>query len=68
MRLLDRRLIQSLNSRDLDTRDARPAIPLLSEAALTPGITRRPERLLEHDKQRVGGRVHAVVRLRVSGI
>ena len=29
---------------------------------LTPGITRRPEPLLEFDKQRVGGRVHAVVR------
>jgi hypothetical protein len=31
---------------------------------LTPGITRRPARLLEYDKQRVGGRVHAVVRRR----
>jgi hypothetical protein len=29
---------------------------------LTPGITRRPEPLIEDDKQRVGGRVHAVVR------
>ena len=29
---------------------------------LTLGITRRPERLSEHDKQRVGDRVHAVVR------
>ena len=29
---------------------------------LTPGITRRPEPLKVHDKQRVGGRVHAVVR------
>ena len=29
---------------------------------LTPGITRRPEPLIEFDRQRVGGRVHAVVR------
>jgi hypothetical protein len=28
---------------------------------LTPGITRRPERLREDNKHRVGGRVHAVV-------
>jgi hypothetical protein len=27
---------------------------------LTPGITRRPTRLLEHESRRVGGRVHAV--------
>src|SRR4051812_3833437 len=33
--------------------------PLLR--GLTLGITRRPERLSKHDKQRVGGRVHAVV-------
>ena len=31
---------------------------------LTLGITRRPERLVEHENSRVGGRVHAVVRLR----
>ena len=28
---------------------------------LTPGITRRPTSLAEHDSLRVGGRVHAVV-------
>lgn len=28
--------------------------------------TRRPKTLMEHDKQRVGGRVHAIVRLRGS--
>ena len=33
---------------------------------LTPGITRRPASLLEHESARVGGRVHAVVRLRRS--
>jgi hypothetical protein len=33
---------------------------------LTPGITRRPERFELHDKQRVGGRVHAVVRSRAD--
>jgi hypothetical protein len=33
---------------------------------LTPGITRHPARLLEFDKQRVGGRVHAVVRPRIE--
>jgi hypothetical protein len=31
---------------------------------LTPGITRRHERLKVHESRRVGGRVHAVVRLR----
>jgi hypothetical protein len=35
-------------------------------SSLTPGITRRPAPLLEHDNRRVGGRVHAVVR-RVLG-
>jgi hypothetical protein len=34
------------------------------QAVLTPGITRRPEPFAEHDKMRVGGRVHAVVRFR----
>ena len=33
-------------------------------SCLTPGITRRPKRLLEHNNYRVGGRVHAVVRRR----
>jgi hypothetical protein len=33
-----------------------------SFSRITPGITRRPKRLLEYDRQRVGGRVHAVVR------
>ena len=36
--------------------------PRVKGKGLTPGITRRPERLPEHDKRRVGGRVHAVVR------
>src|SRR5215218_7946713 len=31
---------------------------------LTPGITRRPAPFAKHDKQRAGGRVHAVVRQR----
>src|SRR5215207_1021854 len=31
---------------------------------LTPGITRRPTSSAEHRSRRVGGRVHAVVRLR----
>ena len=31
---------------------------------LTPGITRRPKPLVKFDNPRVGGRVHAVVRLR----
>jgi hypothetical protein len=33
---------------------------------LTPRITRRPARSPEHDIPRVGGRVHAVVRLRAT--
>jgi hypothetical protein len=32
------------------------------QAVLTPGITRRHERLKVHDERRVGGRVHALVR------
>jgi hypothetical protein len=32
-----------------------------STCRLTPGITRRPEPLREFNRQRVGGRVHAVV-------
>ena len=45
-------------------RDSAPDLSALGSASRrrTPGITRRPERLPEHDKQRVGGRVHAVVR------
>jgi hypothetical protein len=30
-------------------------------SSITPGITRRPERLSEHESRRVGSRVHAVV-------
>jgi hypothetical protein len=41
-RLLDRRLIESFNQRDLNTRNTRPAFSLPSEARLTPLITRRP--------------------------
>jgi hypothetical protein len=40
MRLLDRRLIQPFNPRDLNTRNTRSDFSLLSEAVLTPGITR----------------------------
>ena len=36
----------------------------LTTSHLTPGITRRPEPLAEHDNSRVVGRVHAVVRHR----
>jgi len=36
------------------------------EEHLTPGITRRPARLTEHDKVRVGGRVQALVRRAAS--
>jgi hypothetical protein len=35
---------------------------LCYKSGLTPGITRRPAPLRVDDKQRVGGRVHAVVR------
>ena len=34
------------------------------DSRLTPGITRRPERWQVYESGRVGGRVHAVVRLR----
>ena len=37
---------------------------LITRSNLTPGITRRAEPLQEFDKQRVRGRVHAVVRQR----
>jgi hypothetical protein len=33
---------------------------------LTPGITRRPERLFEFESRCVGGRVHAIVRCAVG--
>jgi hypothetical protein len=32
----------------------------VAHSGITPGITRRPERLLEFEIMRVGGRVHAV--------
>ena len=35
--------------------------PVIFGSNLTPGITRRPAPLLEHDNLRVGGRVRAVV-------
>src|ERR1700749_5012239 len=35
-----------------------------AKSCRTPGITRRPARLLEFENVRVGGRVHAVVRWR----
>ncbi len=53
--LLDRLRAAGCNSRVGD---------LLLSGDLTPGITRRPETLEVDDKRRVGGRVHAVVRLR----
>src|SRR5215204_5985413 len=36
---------------------------LYLNSQLTPGITRRPASLTEFESRRVGGRVHAVVRL-----
>ncbi len=40
----------------------------MCSSRLTPGITRRPERLQEFEKRRVGGRVHAVVMPPVSAL
>ena len=40
------------------------AIEALLSGGITPGITRRPARFDLDDRQRVGGRVHAVVRRR----
>jgi hypothetical protein len=39
--------------------------PLPEGERLTPGITRPPGALREHDKIRVAGRVHAIVRQRL---
>jgi hypothetical protein len=43
------------------TRPARSAHVFQQDRRITPGITRRPARFVLHDRQRVGGRVHAVV-------
>ncbi len=40
---------------------------MFERSDLTPGITRRPERSQEFESSRVGGRVHAVVRLTLEG-
>jgi hypothetical protein len=58
MRLLDRLKAPGRNAH---------SIGLAHSADLTLGITRRPAPLKEFEKQRVGGRVHAVVRLRAGG-
>src|SRR4051812_8809490 len=57
-----RPLIQRLNPRaPLTAPHASPNLTLQSRSGITPAITRRPEPLKVFDKQRVGGRVHAVV-------
>jgi hypothetical protein len=58
MRLLDRLKAPGRNAH---------SIGLAHSADLTPGITRRPASLKEFNKQRVGGRVHAVVGRRAVG-
>ena len=55
MRLLDRLRAAGRNL---------PRIGPPRSGDLTPGITRRPTSLPDDERQRVGGRVHAVVMLR----
>ena len=47
-------------------REAFCAVEAILSGGITPGITRRPKPLRVFDKQRVGGRVHAVVRRAVT--
>ena len=54
-------------------RDPPTAAPSISEGLyrnsnLTPGITRPPKPLVKHEKQRVAGRVHAVVSWRAISL
>jgi hypothetical protein len=54
--------VDSIRQRLHTTSECTFVIPKMKR--LTPGITRRPARLLVDESQRVGGRVHAVVRSR----
>jgi hypothetical protein len=54
------------NSRSTHRRGGGTQLVGAGSGAITPGITRRPERLSVDDNHRVGGRVHAVVRLRLD--
>jgi hypothetical protein len=61
-RLLDRRLIQPSDPRDLNARDTPPDF-LPSDRSVSNARHHPPPQAIEiNDKQRVGGRVHAVVR------